>query len=47
MKKRKINLYDVLPGVSVSSTLSEAAHAAKPITAKVKLSNKGTQLKNK
>jgi hypothetical protein len=27
--------------------LSEAAHAAKPITAKVKLSGKGTQLKNK
>jgi|TARA_R100001509_G_C4714387_1_gene164452 hypothetical protein len=47
MKKKKINLYDVLPGVSVSSTLSEIAHATKPITAKAKLSNKGTQLKNK
>ena len=40
MKKKKINLYDVLPGVSVSSTLSEIAHATKPITAKAKLSNK-------
>jgi len=47
MKRKKINLYDVLPGVSVSSTLSEITNATKPITAKVKLNSKGTQLKNK
>ena len=47
MKKKKNNLYDVLPGVSVNTTLSEVGHATKPITAKVKLSYKGTQLKNK
>tara|TARA_B100001094_G_C18132923_1_gene773318 strand:+ start:106 stop:249 length:144 start_codon:yes stop_codon:yes gene_type:complete len=47
MKRKKINLYDVLPGVSISSTPAEIANANKPITAKAKMSQKGTLLKNK
>jgi len=45
MKKRKISLYDTLPGVTVEPTTAENKNMNMPITAKVKSSAKGTKLK--
>jgi hypothetical protein len=45
MKKRKVNLYDTLPGVTIEPSKVDNQNMNMPITAKVKSSAKGTKLK--
>jgi len=45
MKKRKISLYDTLPGVTVEPTKAENQNMNLPITCKVKKSSKGSKMK--
>ena len=47
MKKKKIHLYDVLPGLSIDTMPGDEKKAMQPITRRAKDAAKGTLLKNK
>ena len=47
MKKKKIHLYDVLPGVSINTATGYEKKAMQPITKRTKDAAKVTLLKNK
>ena len=46
MKKKKIHLYDVLPGVNINTMPGDEKKAMQPITKRTKDAAKGTLLKN-